>query len=52
MDGTARGGVVVGLVDQFGIPVRYLGVGEGIEDIRNFEREAFVASLFDENELK
>ena len=52
MDGTARGGVVVGLVDQFGIPVRYLGVGEGIEDIRNFEREAFVATLFDENELK
>ena len=52
MDGTAKGGVVVGLVDQFGIPVRYLGVGEGIEDIRNFEREAFVATLFDENELK
>ena len=52
MDGTARGGVVVGLVDQFGIPVRYLGVGEGIGDIRDFDRDAFVATLFDENELK
>ena len=52
MDGTARGGVVVGLVDQFGIPVRYLGVGEGIGDIRDFDRDSFVATLFDENELK
>ena len=52
MDGTARGGVVVGLVDQFGIPVRYPGVGEGIGDIRDFDRDSFVATLFDENELK
>ena len=52
MDGTAGGGVVVGLVDQFGIPVRYLGVGEGIGDIRDFDRDSFVATLFDENELK
>ena len=52
MHGTARGGVVVGLVDQFGIPVRYLGVGEGIEDLREFDRDAFVATLFDEEELK
>lgn len=52
MDGTAKGGVVVGLVDQFGIPVRYLGVGEGIEDLREFDRDAFVATLFDEEELK
>ena len=52
MDGTARGGVVVGLVDQFGIPVRYLGVGEGIGDIRDFDRDSFVATLLDENELK
>ena len=47
-----KGGVVVGLVDQFGIPVRYLGVGEGIEDLREFDRDAFVATLFDEEELK
>ena len=52
MDGTAKGGVVVGLGDQFGIPVRYLGVGEGIEDLREFDRDAFVATLFDEEELK
>ena len=52
MDGTAKGGVAVGLVDQFGIPIRYIGVGEGIDDIKDFDSEQYVAALFDENELK
>lgn len=52
MDGSARGGVAVGLVDTFKIPIRYVGTGEGIEDISEFDKEAFVASLFDENDLK
>ncbi len=51
MDGTAKGGVAVGLVDQFGIPIRYIGVGEGIDDIKDFDSEEYVAALFDENEL-
>lgn len=52
MDGTAKGGVAVGLVDQFGIPIRWIGVGEGIGDIKDFDSEEYVAALFDENELK
>ena len=52
MDGTAKGGVAVGLVDQFGIPIRYIGVGEGIDDIKDFDAQEYVAALFDENEIK
>ncbi len=52
MDGTAKGGVAVGLVDQFGIPIRYIGVGEGINDIKDFDAQKYVAALFDENEIK
>lgn len=52
MDGSARGGVAVGLVDTFKIPILYVGTGEGINDIADFDKEAFVASLFDENDLK
>ncbi len=52
MDGTAKGGVAVGLVDQFGVPIRYIGVGEGVDDIKAFDKDSFVASLFDENDLK
>ncbi len=52
MDGSARGGVAVGLVDQFGIPIKYIGVGEGIEDIKEFDKEDFVKTLFDEDNLK
>jgi len=52
MDGTAKGGVAVGLVDQFGIPIRFIGVGEGIEDIKDFDAQQYVAALFDETEIK
>lgn len=48
LDGTAKGGVVIGVSDQFSIPVRYIGVGEGIDDIQIFDRKAFVESLFRE----
>lgn len=46
LDGTAKGGVVIGVSDQFSIPVKYIGVGEGIDDIQLFNRKAFVESLF------
>jgi len=46
LDGTAKGGVVIGISDQFKIPVRYIGVGEKMEDLRIFDRYAFVDSFF------
>lgn len=46
LDGTAKGGVIVGLADEFSIPVRYIGVGEGVEDLRDFSADEFVAALF------
>lgn len=49
LDGTARGGVVIGISDQFKIPVKYIGIGEQKEDLQPFEREAFVESLFEQN---
>jgi fused signal recognition particle receptor len=48
LDGTAKGGVIVGLADELGIPVKFVGVGEGVEDLRDFSAEEFVAALFDE----
>lgn len=48
LDGTAKGGVVIGISEQFRIPVRYIGVGEGIDDLQVFDRDRFVASLFGE----
>jgi fused signal recognition particle receptor len=47
LDGTAKGGVLVGLADAFGIPVRFVGVGEGVQDLREFRAEEFVDALFD-----
>ena len=46
LDGTAKGGVVIGISDQFHIPVKYIGIGEKIEDLQIFDREEFVNSLF------
>jgi len=48
LDGTAKGGVIVGLADEFGIPVRLVGVGEGVDDLRPFHAEEFVEALFGE----
>jgi len=47
LDGTAKGGIVIGISHEFGIPVKYIGVGEGIEDLQVFDRSAFVTALFD-----
>ena len=46
LDGTAKGGVVIGISDQFNIPVKYIGIGEKMEDIQLFNRNEFVDSLF------
>lgn len=46
LDGTAKGGVVIGIADQFKIPVKFIGVGEKIEDLQIFDKKEFVASLF------
>lgn len=46
LDGTAKGGVVIGISDQFQIPVKYIGLGEGMEDLQIFRKEEFVKSLF------
>ena len=48
LDGTAKGGVVIGISDQFHIPVKYIGLGEGMEDLQVFNKAAFVDSLFGE----
>ena len=50
LDGTAKGGVIFALAKQFGIPIRYIGIGEGIDDLRTFEAESFVEALFSERE--
>jgi len=46
LDGTAKGGVVLGVCEELGVPIRYVGVGEGIDDLRTFDAEDFVAALF------
>ncbi len=46
LDGTAKGGVIFAIADQFGIPIRYIGVGEGIEDLRPFKADDFIEALF------
>jgi fused signal recognition particle receptor len=48
LDGTAKGGVIVGLADEFGVPVKYVGVGESAQDLRDFSAEEFVEALFAE----
>lgn len=52
LDGTAKGGVVIGISDQFKIPVKYIGLGEGINDLQVFHKKEFVESLFNEENLK
>lgn len=52
LDGTARGGVVVGVSDQFHIPVKFIGVGENINDLRPFDKNDFVERLFSPDDLK
>lgn len=47
LDGTAKGGVVIGISDQFQIPVKYIGIGEKMQDLQAFNRAAFIESIFD-----
>ena len=46
LDGTAKGGIIFSLADQFGIPIRYIGVGEGVDDLKTFVSEEFIEALF------
>ena len=46
LDGTAKGGVIFAIANQFNIPIRYIGVGEAIEDLRQFEANDFIEALF------
>ena len=52
LDGTAKGGVVISISDHFRIPVKYIGLGEGMEDLQVFNRKAFVDSLFGDDEKR
>ena len=49
LDGTAKGGVLLGISDQFQIPVKYIGVGEGLEDLQPFDKKNFITTLFSES---
>ena len=51
LDGSAKGGVVVGIVDQFQIPIKFLGIGEGIDDLKPFDKKEYVSSLFTKEDL-
>lgn len=52
LDGTAKGGVVVGIVDQFKVPIKFIGIGEGIDDLKVFDRKEFVNSLFSKEDIE
>ena len=52
LDGTAKGGVVVGIVDQFKVPIKFIGIGEGIDDLKVFDKKEFVNSLFSKEDLE
>ena len=51
LDGTAKGGVVIGVVDQFQVPVKFIGIGEGIDDLKVFNKREFVGSLFSKDDI-
>ena len=50
LDGTAKGGVILGICDELKVPVRFIGIGESIDDLREFDADAFIAALYDEVE--
>ena len=51
LDGSAKGGVVIGIVDQFKIPIKLIGIGEGIDDLKVFSKRDFVDSLFSKEDI-
>ena len=48
LDGSAKGGVILGICDELKVPVRYIGVGEQVDDLREFDARAFVAALYED----
>ena len=52
LDGSAKGGVVVGIVDQFRFPIKFLGIGEGIDDLKVFDKKEYVESLFRKEDIE
>ena len=52
LDGTAKGGVVIGIVDQFKVPVKFIGIGEGADDLKVFDKKEFVDSLFSTEDFR
>ena len=52
LDGSAKGGVVVGIVDQFRFPIKFLGIGEGVDDLKVFDKKAYVQSLFKKEDIE
>ena len=52
LDGSAKGGVVIGIVDQFRFPVKFIGIGEGVDDLKVFDKRAFVQSLFSKEDIE
>ena len=52
LDGTAKGGVVIGIVDQLKVPVKFIGIGEGIDDLKVFDKKEFVNSLFSREDIE
>ena len=52
LDGTAKGGVVVGIVNEFKVPIKFIGIGEGIDDLKVFDRREFVNSLFSKEDIE
>ena len=52
LDGSAKGGVVVGIVDQFRIPIKFIGIGEGVDDLKVFDKKDFVGSLFSVQDIE
>ena len=51
LDGSAKGGVVIGIVDQMKIPIKFIGIGEGIDDLKVFDKKEFAASLFNPEDI-
>ena len=50
LDGTAKGGIIFAIADKLGVPIRFIGVGEGIDDLRPFDAEEFIRALFEKSE--
>ena len=52
LDGTAKGGVVIGIVDRFKVPVKFVGIGEGVDDLKVFDKREFINSIFSVDDIK